>query len=87
MKLTKQIVLIAIGLLVLIVFQIIEKSEELKGITRIIVALASAAVSIALPGSINIETEENKKDKMWPRIKATGALAVFVLVYLFNPIG
>ncbi|WP_299684213.1 hypothetical protein [uncultured Dokdonia sp.] len=63
--------------------------EPLEGFIRVIIALASSAVSIALPGFINLETirENNKSDTLWPKIKAGGALAVFVLVYLFNPIG
>lgn len=61
---------------------------ELTGLIRVIVALASAAVSIALPGFINLDTqrENSATDTVWPKIKAGGALAIFVLVYLFNPI-
>lgn len=62
--------------------------EPLEGFIRVIIALSSAAVSIALPGFINLETikENNKNDTLWPKIKAGGALAVFVLVYLFDPV-
>lgn len=62
--------------------------EELTGIIRVVVALSTAAVSIALPGFINLETQKEnaKTDTAWPKIKAGGALAIFVLVYLFNPL-
>ena len=62
--------------------------EELTGIIRVVVALATAAVSIVLPDVIELETflRDGKQDSLWPKIKAGGALAVFVLVYLFNPI-
>lgn len=40
------------------------------------VALAAAAVSVSLPGSIGLEKDG---------YTAGGALAVFVLVYLFRP--
>ncbi len=56
---------------------------ELKGIIRIIVSLSAAAISVAIPGFIELVDGEIKGS---PGIKASGALAVFALVYLFNPI-
>ena len=69
---------------------------------RVLTALAAASISISIPGMINISyvpkrDEENKLlnyekvtnmsllDKE-PTISASGAIAVFVLVYLFNPL-
>ena len=64
-----------------------EVFKDLTGIIRVVVALATSAVSISLPGFINLETfKASQTDTLWPKIKAGGALAVFVIVYLFNPI-
>ena len=60
--------------------------KELKGIIRVVVALAAAGVSISLPGFVDVETQKTSSQTMWPRIKAGGALAIFVLVYLFDPV-
>lgn len=59
---------------------------ELTGIIRVTVALAASAISISLPGFVSLETEKNTSDSLWPKIKAGGALAIFILVYLFDPI-
>ena len=59
---------------------------ELTGIIRVIVALSAAAISIALPGFVNVQAEKNSTDSLWPKIKAGGALAIFIVVYLFDPI-
>ena len=59
--------------------------RELTGIIRVIVAMAAASISIALPGFVELETKSESSNA--PLIKAGGALAVFVIVYLFNPIG
>ena len=59
---------------------------ELSGIIRVIVALSASSISIALPGFVNIESEKDTSDTLWPKIKAGGALAIFIVVYLFNPI-
>ena len=59
---------------------------ELSGIIRVIVALSASSISIALPGFVSMETEKDTSDKIWPKIKAGGALAIFILVYLFDPI-
>ncbi len=64
--------------------------KDLTGIVRVVVALSAAAISIALPGFIELQTsgkEDASANKTAPIIKAGGALAVFVVVYLFNPIG
>lgn len=69
---------------------------------RVLTALACASISISIPGMINIShvpkrDEENRLlnyekvtnmsllDKE-PTISASGAIAIFVLVYLFNPL-
>ncbi len=59
---------------------------ELTGIIRVIVALCAASISIALPGFVNIQSEKKATDTLWPKIKAGGALAIFIVVYLFDPV-
>ncbi len=69
---------------------------------RVITALAASAISISIPGMLKVEytpngqsiKELNQGDDDYfmtmaeskPAIVAGGAIAVFVLVYLFNPI-
>lgn len=62
---------------------------DLRVVFRIILALSTAAVTTALPGFLEINTSYKTlvDDPIWPKIKAGGALAVFVLVYFFNPVG
>ena len=94
-EMVSPLLLMTIGVVALIVcffyldsFEESRVFEELKGIIRIVVALATAAVSIAFPGLLvlgkNPETKANRA--LSPEISASGALAVFVIVYLFNPI-
>lgn len=59
---------------------------------RVLTALAAASISISIPGMISLnhkpngdETEMSLLEKE-PTISASGAIAVFVLVYLFNPL-
>ena len=61
---------------------------------RVLTALAAAAISISLPGMLKINyTPKGEKivpmtlAEKEPTITASGAIAIFVLVYLFNPIG
>lgn len=85
------LIMVALGVLSLtLCFIFLAKSNreftELAGIIRVIVALSAAAISIALPGFVSLETEKNAGDTLWPKIKAGGALAIFIVVYLFDPI-
>lgn len=95
MKPAKQIIphliMVALGIasLTLAFFFLARNDKEftaLTGIIRVIVALSASAISIALPGFVNIESEKDSGDKLWPKIKAGGALAIFIVVYLFDPI-
>lgn len=62
--------------------------KKFIGVHRVIIALAAAMVSIGLPGTLQIgKPEEMQAKNVKPEVNAAGALAVFVLVYLFNPIG
>ena len=83
-----------------------ESALFLSWVFRLISALAASAISISLPGMLEIKFNKMKDGRMQtlkdeatgeeqfssladkePTITASGAIAVFVLVYLFNPIG
>jgi hypothetical protein len=55
---------------------------------RVVVSLAAAAMSMSLTGSINIGNKKEMRTfaEESPNITAAGSFAVFVVVYLFNPI-
>ncbi len=64
-------------------------SDDLKRLIRVLTALAAGAVSMSLSGTINVGTQENNVQTMAekaPKITAAGSLAVFVLVYLVDPL-
>jgi len=84
----------------------VESDTFVPWLFRLISALAASAISISLPGLLEINFTKNKDGSMEviqnsitntdepasladkePTITASGAIAVFVLVYLFNPIG
>ena len=83
-----------------------EKITFVGWLFRLISALAASAISISLPGLLEIKFTKKQDGTMEriagdeanqfqkpslvdrePTITASGAIAVFVLVYLFNPIG
>ncbi|MCK8481576.1 hypothetical protein [Psychroserpens algicola] len=69
---------------------------------RVLTALAAASISISIPGMISInhvpQKDQNGNVQTFqavsnmslldkePTVSASGAIAVFVLVYLFNPL-
>lgn len=75
-------------------------SDFAKFLLRVIVSLAASMVSVGIPGTIELKWKPkeriepiNKDDnppltlaEREPTIVASGAIAVFVLVYLFDPI-
>ena len=63
-------------------------SREAYWLVLVLTALAAGAMSMSLSGSINIGDSKKIKTlaQKEPKITAVGALAVFVIVYLFNPI-
>ena len=82
-----EIILLVIGAIVLGSYAIWgAKTAFDVGVHRIIIALAAAAVSIGLPGMISIGKPEASVKTLPTNLKATGALAVFIIVYLFNPV-
>jgi len=77
-----------IGCIVLGIYacnDIVDK-DNFVGTHRVIIAIAAAAVSLALPGVLTIGKPELERSQANHNINAAGALAVFVVVYLFNPI-
>ncbi len=84
------IVIALLGILSIILCFVYLKSknkefEKLTGIIRVIVALSCAAISIILPGSISIDNSDDNGNMLWTGIKASEAIAIFFIVYLFNP--
>ena len=71
-------------------------------VCRVLIALAAAAISISIPGMLKVnyiaknddddaETTYTKVNDFSlldkePTVTASGAIAVFILVYLFNPL-
>ena len=92
-----------------IVTLIVNRVQFLEGdfalwVFRVLIALAASAISISIPGMLQIRYQNNQNGmhmltnasgdpepanlaEKEPAITASGAIAVFVLVYLFNPIG
>ncbi|MDH3699527.1 MAG: hypothetical protein OEQ81_12750 [Flavobacteriaceae bacterium] len=99
---TGAITIIAVSILAIWKDLDFESSKVISWIFRVIISLAAAMVSVAIPGSLTIDytntegtlkfvKDENASSRPTladkePKIVATGAIAVFVLVYLFNPI-
>ncbi|WP_299114958.1 hypothetical protein [uncultured Winogradskyella sp.] len=80
---------LAIFVIFLIYFSTISSdSTQLNWFIRVVVSLAAGAMSMSLSGSINIGKDKEMRTlaEESPKITAAGALAVFVLVYLFDPI-
>ncbi|MBV1922820.1 MAG: hypothetical protein KUG68_02200 [Flavobacteriaceae bacterium] len=65
-----------------------EVNEQSFWLVRVLTALSAAGISMSLSGTINIGTKENIRTlaEKEPKITAAGSLAIFVIVYLFNPI-
>ncbi|MEQ6123941.1 hypothetical protein AAON49_07070 [Pseudotenacibaculum sp. MALMAid0570] len=72
----------------------IDMEDDFFWFLRILTALSAAAISTSIPGELKVETFEDKSGKRivknfadkFPKITASGAIAVFVLVYLLEPI-
>ena len=60
--------------------------SEFNWFLRVVTALAAAAMSMSLSGSINIGKDSNMQTfaEAAPKISAAGSFAVFVIVYLFK---
>lgn len=97
--------ILAFGVVTLIVNRVeFPEGDFALWVFRVLIALAASAISISIPGMLEIRYENNKTGmnlltdatgnpepsnlaEKEPAITASGAIAVFVLVYLFNPIG
>lgn len=57
---------------------------------RILGSFSASGLSVVIPGSLDVSLKTDDKftslAQKSPKLTATGAMAVFVLVYLFNPI-
>ncbi|KGL63268.1 hypothetical protein [Polaribacter sp. Hel1_85] len=74
-----------------IIFNLTADDNELETkiwFLRVIVSLCASAISVIIPGAVNIGKQGTFKTlaEEKPAITASGAIAVFVLVYLFNPL-
>lgn len=97
--------ILAFGVVTLIVNRVeFPEGDFALWVFRVLIALAASAISISIPGMLEIRYDNNKSGmnlladasgnpeptnlaEKEPAITASGAIAVFVLVYLFNPIG
>jgi hypothetical protein len=68
---------VLVGVVLRLSFSISQPNGFQCFILRVVLSLASAAIAAGIPGFINVE--------IVPGIRAGGALAVFLLVYAFNP--
>ncbi len=61
-------------------------NSQFNWFLRVVTALAAAAMSMSLSGSINIGKNSDMKTfaEASPKITAAGSFAVFVIVYLFK---
>lgn len=82
------IALIIFVIIFIYLFNHQQPSQDMRWFIRVVMALAAAAMSMSLSGSIDIGTKEDKQTlaQKSPNITAAGAMAVFVLVYLFGPL-
>ncbi|MBN1813891.1 MAG: hypothetical protein JXA14_18790 [Anaerolineae bacterium] len=70
-----------VTVLLILAVVIPEISEGQELIFRIVLALAAAGVGAMIPGLLNVEMKASNH----LQIRAAGALAVFVIVFLLNP--
>lgn len=87
-KTVSPVVLFLFSIVALITVFFINETDTNKWIVRVIVSLAASAISISIPGMLKVDTDNTSTTmaEKAPRIVASGAIAVFVLVYLFNTI-
>ena len=71
-----------LGMLLIVwaVIQIPEPSTKQFFIFRGLFALCAAMLVILIPGALNVRASWNKTS-----VKATGAIAVFVIIWMVNP--
>lgn len=76
------VILGTIGMIAIIVLVLFnpELSEKQFLIVRGLFALCSAMLVILIPGALNVQSNWNKMS-----VKATGAIAVFIIIWMLNP--
>lgn len=77
-------VIFVLALLILTV-AIPAPSNGQKETFRMVMSLAAAGVASVIPGMLNISATAGATGGKRLRLRAAGALAVFVIVYLINP--
>lgn len=71
----------AFGVIFVLLLLFLQPKPGQEGIFRTVLALAAAGIGAVIPGMLNI----NAKSGTRFTIRAAGAMAVFVIVYLINP--
>ena len=63
-----------------------DNSDQFNWFLRVVTALAAAAMSMSLSGTINIGKHSNMQTfaEASPKVTAAGSFAVFIIVYLFK---
>ncbi len=92
-KTTNPIMMLIIALILLtfvFVFLTVGGSpnKETFWFLRVLTAISAAAISMSLSGTVNIGAKDNIQTlaETTRKITAAGALAIFMIVYLFNPV-
>ena len=84
------LLLASLGLLLILITLLwfFDPKESAKLYLRILGALCASGISVGIPGIIKINdgTETKTLAETTPKITASGAIAVFVFVYLFDPV-
>ncbi|WP_422105373.1 hypothetical protein [Winogradskyella sp.] len=88
-QLIPPILLFSLSILILFFLALLGKRLD-AWLNRILDAFAASGLSVVIPGTITIDTTTNNNLNTFvqasPNLTATSAMAIFVLVYLFNPL-
>jgi hypothetical protein len=71
----------AFGVICVLLLLVLQPKEGQETTFRIVMALAAAGIAAVIPGMLNITAKSGTRFT----IRAAGAMAVFVIVYLINP--
>jgi hypothetical protein len=69
------------GASIVIFMLFVQPKPGMERTYRIVISLAAAGIAAVVPGMLNISAKGGKRFT----IRAAGAVAVFVIVYLINP--
>ncbi len=87
-KTVSPVILFFFSIVALIAVFFVNETDTNKWIIRVVVSLSASAISISIPGMLKLDTNSASTTmaEKAPKVVASGAIAVFVLVYLFNTI-